>query len=216
MPDVARRLPMFPLGTVLLPGGLLPLHVFEERYQALVADCLRGEPCFGVVLIERGSEVGGGDQRVDMGTVARIEATRPFDDGRWALLARGTERIAVVEWLDDAPYPVALVADRPDDGEAVEAEALARAEAAVYRACTLASELGQGPGPDVPDDGTDAADDHDALEHRAEAVLWRPCDRAPLTAFDRQRLLGAPGSGARAALLIELAQALGDDLGALL
>ena len=56
-------LPMFPLGTVLLPGAVLPLHVFEPRYRQLVQDCLAGEPEFGVVLIERGSEVGGGDQR---------------------------------------------------------------------------------------------------------------------------------------------------------
>ena len=59
-------LPMFPLGTVLLPGGVLPLHVFEPRYRQLVIDCLAddtGEPEFGVTMIERGSEVGGGDQR---------------------------------------------------------------------------------------------------------------------------------------------------------
>lgn len=55
-------MPMFPLGTVLLPGAILPLHVFEPRYQQLVRDCLDApEHEFGVVLIDRGSEVGGGD-----------------------------------------------------------------------------------------------------------------------------------------------------------
>ena len=63
---------MFPLGTVLLPGAYLSLHVFEPRYRALVQACLDGTPEFGVALIERGSEVGGGDARFDVGCVARI------------------------------------------------------------------------------------------------------------------------------------------------
>ena len=104
-------LPMFPLGTVLLPHGLLPLHIFEPRYRALVDTCLarEPEPDFGVVLIERGSEVGGGDTRFGVGTVARIVEASRFDDGRYALLARGISRCAVREWLPDDPYPQARV-----------------------------------------------------------------------------------------------------------
>ncbi|MGZ4700329.1 MAG: LON peptidase substrate-binding domain-containing protein, partial [Ilumatobacteraceae bacterium] len=65
--------PMFPLGTVLLPGVVLPLHVFEPRYQQLVRDCLdASEHEFGVVLIDRGSEVGGGDSRLPIGVIARL------------------------------------------------------------------------------------------------------------------------------------------------
>ena len=64
---------MFPLGTVLFPYATLPLHVFEPRYRVLVHDCLASDaPEFGVVLIERGSEVGGGDVRFRTGTVARL------------------------------------------------------------------------------------------------------------------------------------------------
>ena len=85
------RLAMFPLGTVLLPGAVLPLHVFEPRYRTLVADCLAGEPEFGVVLIERGSEVGGGDVRRDVGTVARIVEVAELPDGRSALVTVGTD-----------------------------------------------------------------------------------------------------------------------------
>ena len=67
------HLPMFPLGNVVLPGELLPLNVFEPRYRQLVLDCLAADvPEFGVVLIERGSEVGGGDVRASIGTVTRI------------------------------------------------------------------------------------------------------------------------------------------------
>ena len=98
-------LPMFPLGTVLFPGALLPLHVFEERYRQLVKDCLAGEPEFGVVLIDRGHEVGGGDVRREVGTVARILEVAELPDGRYFLQAAGVRRIRVQAWLDDAPYP---------------------------------------------------------------------------------------------------------------
>ena len=63
-----RLLPMFPLGTVLFPHALLPLRVFEPRYRTMTAHVMRGDAEFGVVLIERGSEVGGGDIRFDVGT----------------------------------------------------------------------------------------------------------------------------------------------------
>ena len=67
------RMAMFPLGTVLLPTGILPLHVFELRYRRMIEECLAADtPEFGVVMIERGREVGGGDQRSHVGTVARI------------------------------------------------------------------------------------------------------------------------------------------------
>ncbi len=63
---------MFPLGTVLFPSMVLPLHVFEPRYRQLTLECIEAEREFGVVLIARGSEVGGGDQRRSVGTLARI------------------------------------------------------------------------------------------------------------------------------------------------
>ena len=63
---------MFPLGTVLFPSGVLPLRVFEPRYRDMLEDLLSGNREFGVVLIERGSEVGGGEVRSGIGTMARI------------------------------------------------------------------------------------------------------------------------------------------------
>lgn len=109
------ELPMFPLGTALVPGAVLPLQVFEERYRALVRTCLAGDRCFGVVLIERGSEVGGGDVRTDVGTRAHIVEAQELPDGRVALLAVGIERIRVRRWLVDAPYPRADVEPWPDE-----------------------------------------------------------------------------------------------------
>ncbi|MEI8240684.1 MAG: LON peptidase substrate-binding domain-containing protein, partial [Actinomycetota bacterium] len=92
-------MPMFPLGSVLMPGRLLTLHVFEPRYLALVHACLDAEAHeFGVVLIERGNEVGGGEQRLDVGTVARMMEVAQTDDGRYAVLAIGTRRIVVPQW----------------------------------------------------------------------------------------------------------------------
>ena len=109
---------MFPLGTVLLPGGILPLHVFEPRYRQLVIDCLAdddGDPEFGVTMIERGWEVGGGDTRSDVGVVARMVQIEALPDGRYAVVAVGTRRIRVLAWLPDDPYPLADVDDWPDD-----------------------------------------------------------------------------------------------------
>lgn len=100
---------MFPLGTVLVPNAHLPLHIFEPRYRALTRDCLAGDREFGVVLIERGQETGGGDVRFTVGTVARIVQAVELPDGRWLLDAVGTERIRVLRWLPEDPYPRAEV-----------------------------------------------------------------------------------------------------------
>ena len=108
--------PMFPLGTVLFPYALLPLHVFEPRYRMMMRHVLEGDQEFGVVLIERGSEVGGGDSRFDIGTTARVVQAAELDDGRYAVSAVGLRRIRVQRWLDDDPYPraeVETIADSP-------------------------------------------------------------------------------------------------------
>ena len=86
---------MFPLGTVLFPHAVLPLHVFEPRYRVMMRRCLDGDREFGVVLIERGSEVGGGDARFDIGTIARIVQAAELPDGRFALATVGLRRFRV-------------------------------------------------------------------------------------------------------------------------
>ncbi len=206
-----RRLAMFPLSTVLFPQAELPLHVFEPRYRELVDHCLADEVGFGVVLIARGSEVGGGDQRFGVGTVARIAAASRFDDGRWALLVVGTDRISVTRWLPDAPYPLAEVDERPEGPGPGDEAAFARATAAVLRARTLLSELG-GAAPVVADLGAGADDDASDDDRR----LWRLCRMAPLTVLDGQHLLEADDPGDRLTLLAELCEARADDLSGLL
>ncbi|WP_338751794.1 LON peptidase substrate-binding domain-containing protein [Janibacter alittae] len=134
-------LPMFPLGSPLLPGQPLPLQVFEPRYLAMLRDVASGDGRFGVVLIERGFEVGGGDARFSVGCAARIEQARAMPDGRVRLLARGRERVEVVRWLPDDPYPRAEVRRLPDLAWSEEHTALlAGSERTVRRALTVMSE----------------------------------------------------------------------------
>src|SRR5690606_29131778 len=97
---------------------------------------------FGVVLIERGSEVGGEDVRTEVGTVARLIQAQRFDDGRWALVAVGQRRCRVVEWLPDDPYPRARIVDWPDPDEEVPDELRGETVGSLRRVLALASELG--------------------------------------------------------------------------
>ena len=137
---------MFPLGTVLFPSAVLPLHVFEPRYQALVRHCLATEPEFGVVLIERGNEVGGGDVRSAVGTVARIVQLAELDGGRFALVAVGVRRMRVQAWLPDDPYPRADVDDWDDpaapDGDDELHDLHDRTVARLRRTLAFATEAG--------------------------------------------------------------------------
>ena len=108
---------MFPLQSALLPDEDLPMQIFEPRYTALVRDCMRDDdPRFGVVLISQGREVGGGEVRCDVGTVARItDCVDLAGSGRFVLRCRTGERIRVCDWLPDDPYPRALVQAWPDE-----------------------------------------------------------------------------------------------------
>lgn len=136
-------MPMFPLGTALLPGAVLPLHVFEPRYQQLVRDCLEAEAHeFGVVLIDRGAEVGGGDSRLDIGVVARMLQVAAIGDERFALVTVGTRRIRVTDWLPDEPYPRAEVEDWPDADVDVSADRLAASVTRAKQCAGLAVEIG--------------------------------------------------------------------------
>lgn len=107
-------MPMFPLGSVLLPAMPLPLRIFEPRYLKLLGDLMGSEnPEFGVVLIERGTEVGGGDHRMRLGTIAsviNIGTTEEF----YGLESVGTKRFKVTTWLPDDPYPLAVIELIPD------------------------------------------------------------------------------------------------------
>ncbi len=193
-------MPMFPLGTVLLPGEVLPLHVFEPRYRMLVASVLPGSATFGIILIARGSEVGGGDERVALGTAANIVEVAEFPDGRYALLVHGEERVRVRSWLGEDPYPTAIVESvSTPPGDAL-AGFLEEATSAVRRARALLSELGATMGPWALDESLDP-----------ESTSWRLASLAPFGAFDRQRILEAPTVSARLATITVLADEIAED-----
>jgi Lon protease-like protein len=115
---VDARLPLFPLGTVLFPGAVLPLHVFEERYRLLVRELLDGpEPRrFGVVAIELGHEVGRGAARrlAGVGCTAVLHRATPHPDGRFDLVTVGGERFRITDVDDSGPYLRAAVTMLPD------------------------------------------------------------------------------------------------------
>ncbi|GAA1799882.1 LON peptidase substrate-binding domain-containing protein [Luedemannella flava] len=185
-------LPLFPLGTVLFPGLVLPLHVFEERYRALVRDLLAvpdGTPReFGVVAISSGWEVEGGTGAVtfhDIGCTAELRQVTEHPDGRFDLVTVGRRRFAIDEVARaDGPYLRARVSylAEPDDDAA--AEALVPRVLAVFRTYlalvrTDAAELAE----QLPEDPT-------VLSHLIAAT-------ASLTLTERQALLAAPETAAR-------------------
>lgn len=183
---------MFPLGGVLVPGAVLPLHVFEPRYRALMehltdgSDAPRPRGELGVVLIERGSEVGGDDVRSTTGTAARIAEARRFDDGRWAVVLVGVRRVEVNAWLPDDPWPQAMVIDLPDAPSvlepAEETELIRSTTAHLRRVLAAAAELGQSTAPAT----VEVADDLLTASYQVTAL-------GPFGPLDRHRLLAASG-----------------------
>jgi Lon protease-like protein len=112
MPDrLSRDFPLFPLGIVALPGELIPLHIFEERYKTMMNECLREEREFGIVWLSE-------DGLREIGCACEIEQVlERMEDGRMNLLARGTRPVRVLERQGHLAYPagvVEFVSDRED------------------------------------------------------------------------------------------------------
>lgn len=99
------ELPLFPLKTVLFPGQVLPLHIFEPRYQTMIRRCLADDSQFGVVLIRDGEEVGHVTaEPYQVGTFTRIVESTHLADGTMNILTVGTERFRIRHLLHDQPY----------------------------------------------------------------------------------------------------------------
>ena len=98
-----HKIPLFPLGLVLLPDMLLPLHIFEERYKQMISDCLVEDKPFGIVLFD-------GQSIHTVGCMARItEVIKRYDDGRMDIMTRGRDRFVIQELLEDRAYMEARV-----------------------------------------------------------------------------------------------------------
>ncbi len=196
-PDSAA-LPLFPLGTVLFPGLVMPLHVFEERYRTLVRhiiDLPDGTPReFGVVAIRRGWEVN--DTEVDdasatvtlyeVGCTAEVRQITEHPDGRFDIVTVGRRRFEIAQIVPaGTPYLQAEVRYLPDEADADDvADTLGPRVLAAFRAY-----LGL-----VRGDATDVAEqlpeDPQVLSHLVAAT-------AALTVADRQHLLATPDTASR-------------------
>lgn len=191
-------LPMFPLEHALLPGEPLHLNVFEPRYRELVADVVAGDGRFGVVLIARGSEVGGGDERCEVGTVVGLLGHRMSASGQIRLACRGTDRLRVLRWLDDDPYPRADVELWPDEDLGA-GEDWRRIRAPLLpilaRVQELYDEVSAHTG--RPAVHLAAPDDLPPTEY-----TFRTAVNLPLGAADRYAILAAPGAAERITAMV--------------
>lgn len=175
----------FPLCTVLLPGQSLELRVFEPRYRVMLFDLRDQHPGELLVnMIERGSEVGGGDVRSAVGCIARVEQRTDLPDGTTMISIIGTDRARVVRWLTEDPYPTAEVtrliehsrtAPQGFVGSAGELAELVQLGESVLE---LAESLGQ---------------PREARPHRWETdpvhLSWQLALLTPLATLDRYKLL---------------------------
>ena len=122
MAEILERFPLFPLGLVLIPRELVPLHIFEERYKQMIGECIEQEKEFGIVWLSD-------DGLKEIGCSARIsKVLERFEDGRLDVLVEGTTPFRLVRRIDDLPYPAGDVQPLEDDIEAPDdAEAIAAA-----------------------------------------------------------------------------------------
>jgi Lon protease-like protein len=197
---VTALLPLFPLGSVLFPGLVMPLHVFEERYRSLVRDLIN-EPGplreFGVVAIRRGWEVEGAtlDGSVslyDVGCSAELREVTEHDDGRFDVVTVGRRRFEILELVPtEAPYLTARVRYLTDPADTDgSADSLSVAVLAVFQNYLRLVRTGASASEQLPDDPA-------VLANLVGAT-------AALTLDDRQRLLAAPDTAARLRLALEL------------
>jgi len=107
------EIPVFPLNTVLFPGMILPLHIFEERYKIMINMCLEDQKPFGVVLIQEGEEVGEMATPHRVGTMAAIRSADHLEDNRLNIVTVGLSRFRIQEIVTTRTYPAARIADYP-------------------------------------------------------------------------------------------------------
>ncbi len=185
------RIPLFPLGSVLFPGLLLPLHIFEDRYRTLVRDLSElpegWRRRFGVVAIRAGREVGTDGVRAlyEVGCVAEMRRVESYDDGRFDIVTTGGARFTLRDLDHEKPYLTAEV-DLLDEPVGEEAPLLAQRVGPAFASYVEA--LGDAQGgqielPTLPDDPL-------LLSYLVAATMV-------LDIGDKQRLLAEPDAAAR-------------------
>jgi Lon protease-like protein len=178
--DVVPEFPLFPLGIVALPAELVPLHIFEERYKAMIARCLDEPSEFGIVWMAE-------DGMRDVGCACEVvDVLERFEDGRLNLVARGTRPFRIERRVEHLPYPAGDVAFLADEPEAADA-ALAAAAHEAY--ATLVEEA------------TDRTPDRDEIAAMSAYDMAATVEFAPDA---KQQLLEARSEAARLELLARL------------
>lgn len=175
MSEDERNLPLFPLNTVLFPGMVLPLHIFEERYRLMIRACLDTDRTFGVCLIRAGQEVGEPAEPFEVGTIARIAEVERLPDGRMNLLTVGITRFRLLRVLEQTPFLVGRIEPLPTVVESVESS-LAASVADRFRAY-------------VGDLGGEGAGERLRLPDDPEALSFQVAATLGVAPRQRQRLL---------------------------
>jgi Lon protease-like protein len=184
---VSRSIPLFPLPLVLFPGAVQPLHIFEPRYQRMLADCLEGDREFGMLC--RFRDVA--EQEIPAGTIgciAHIESTQPLGDGRSNIMVMGTTRFVFRTFVTaGTPYHVGLVdmLSEPEVDPALVSDVAHRVRVAFARVGRAAREMQDDPTPlpELPDDPS--------------LLSFAVAQYIDLDLADKQRLLTAAATDAR-------------------
>ena len=184
---------MFPLGMVVFPFQTVGLCVFESRYHELLAD-IETEHRFGTCLISKGSDVGGQDERTSVGTVVEIIASQDLADGKTLLMVEGRECVQVSRWLNDAPYPQALVADRCCDDVEVDGALLASTTSAVKALRALQSEVY----------ADQCLQKNVGLDDDPWIRSWQLCSLTPMSTLDQFKVLSLSNPNDRLRLVAEI------------
>lgn len=195
MSATAVELPLFPLNTVLFPGGPLPLRIFETRYLDMVRRCLRESTGFGVVLLHHGTEAGDGARFLEVGTEARIVDFDRLDDGLLGITCRGLERFRVLEaWREADGLNVGRVEPLPPEPPVAVGADFAFLADGLRRVLPELGELYAG------------------IERHFEDAAWvghRLAELLPLEAHDKQLLLEMQDPLARLAAIAPLIRRAG-------
>ncbi len=188
------EIPLFELGVVLFPHMPLSLHVFEERYRAMLRHCEERGTSFGVVAIREGVEVGGGAVAYDTGTLAQIRRLEKLPDGRANLLVSGASRFRVLRRIAGHPFPageVEYIADEAGDAQESRRLAAEVRDSFLRYAATLQQLAGQAASVE------ELPDDPELLGYLTAAALQ-------VETAHKQRLLEAPSAAQRLRTCMEL------------
>ncbi len=191
---------MFPLGMVVYPHQTVGLCVFEPRYHRLLED-VEHDRRFGTCLIERGSDVGGDDQRTFVGSMLEILGTHRLSNGQTLVVAEGVECFEVVKWLSDDPYPRAIVGERCCDSVPIEPVLLKSTESAVRALRALQSEMF----------ADECLQRNVTMDEDERVRSWQLCALTPMSILDQFKVLSLSNPNDRLRLVSEIcAERYGD------